>query len=251
MKKFKFLFLSMVLALTSINTAAFAEQGGKRADNISISKEMAYYDQELQAYVVSFKINEDKSVDYLNQADVKALSMNNSSDLQTAPAVMAIPQGKTQETEDSLIISPMADYYEYYTFTKTNGPYKYIGSKRKVSADFVAPPGGGSVSKSVSFSVTETYSANVNYANQKSAIQAGAGFSWSKSASVGTTYTVNLRAGESGYLAFSPYYNRVDGTLKQYSNWDGLIGTFSASGFSVMKTYDGEADGLYQFVFTN
>ena len=89
----------------------------------------------------------------------------------------------------------------------------------------------------------------VQWSGTRRKVQAGCGFTWVKSASSNTTYTAHLNSGEKGYLAFTPYYNKISGSLQVYSNWDGLISSKSATGYSVKKTADGEPDGLYQFIY--
>lgn len=89
----------------------------------------------------------------------------------------------------------------------------------------------------------------VQWSGTQRKVQAGCGFTWVKSASSNTTYTAHLNSGEKGYLAFTPYYNKISGSLQVYSNWDGLISSKSVTGYSVKKTADGEPDGLYQFIY--
>lgn len=89
----------------------------------------------------------------------------------------------------------------------------------------------------------------VQWSGTRRKVQAGCGFTWVKSASSNTTYTAHLNSGEKGYLAFTPYYNKISGSLQVYSNWDGLISSKSVTGYSVKKTADGEPDGLYQFIY--
>lgn len=62
---------------------------------------------------------------------------------------------------------------------------------------------------------------------------------------------MNLRAGEKGYIGFHPYYNKVVGNLELYGNWgDGLLSTErGVAGYSVKLTSDGEAEGLYEFIY--
>lgn len=103
------------------------------------------------------------------------------------------------------------DYHEWYKFVPSGSRVQWSGTRRKV--------------------------------------QAGCGFTWVKSASSNTTYTAHLNSGEKGYLAFTPYYNKISGSLQVYSNWDGLISSKSVTGYSVKKTADGEPDGLYQFIY--
>lgn len=83
----------------------------------------------------------------------------------------------------------------------------------------------------------------VQWSGTRRKVQAGCGFTWVKSASSNTTYTAHLNSGEKGYLAFTPYYNKISGSLQVYSNWDGLISSKSVTGYSVKKTADGEPDG--------
>ncbi len=89
----------------------------------------------------------------------------------------------------------------------------------------------------------------VQWSGTRRKVQAGCGFTWVKSASSNTTYTAHLNSGGKGYLAFTPYYNKISGSLQVYSNWDGLISSKSVTGYSVKKTADGEPDGLYQFIY--
>ena len=89
----------------------------------------------------------------------------------------------------------------------------------------------------------------VQWSGTRRKVQAGCGFTWVKSASSNTTYTAHLNSGEKGYLAFTPYYNKISGSLQVYSNRDGLISSKSVTGYSVKKTADGEPDGLYQFIY--
>ena len=241
MKKKVLLVLSFALMLISATVPVVADVNPLPTDNIEISRQDAYYDEALNAYVVSFTLNSDNTLNYLTKAEVSNLNQI------TESQVSAL---KLPELSDDLIVKPRG-YYEYYRFEKTSGPNQASGARRKVSADFEAPIGGGSVTKHISFTVTETFSANVTNDLAKSAIKAGAGFTWSKSASVGTSYTVYLLTGQIGYIGFTPYYDKVNGILRKYSNWDGFIGSWTASGYSVKKTYDGEADGLYQLVITN
>ena len=145
----------------------------------------------------------------------------------------------------------LRDYRNWYVFKQTSGPTQYVGSLKKVSADLVAPRGGGSITKSVGYTSTHFFSASIGSQDKKSAIQAGATIGWQSSASTSTSYTVNLRAGDKGYIGFYPYYNKIVGNLELYGNWgDGLLSTErGVAGYSVKLTSDGEAEGLYEFIY--
>lgn len=236
MKKYKvrcLLALALVLMLT-ICMPVMASSEKELNNEVMLDRGEAYYDASIGAYVIAFTRNDD-TINYLTEAEVYALEMKEMSpeDDRSIEEVEMVPY----------------DYREWYTFTPSGSKTKSNGTRRKVSADFVAPNAGGAVTKNISFTVSNTFSANVTTSSEKSAIQAGAGFTWVKSATASTTYTANLAKGEKGYLSFTPYYNKISGNLKLYSNWDGLIKTKSATGYSVKKTSDGEPDGLYKFIY--
>ncbi len=236
MKKLKILcstILSLVLIL-SLYSPVMAAETTSTDNTTELLREYSYYDAELDAYVIAFTRNSDDTINYLTENEA----------IQLSTMTENVPMEDTSSDE----IVPF-DYREWYKFVPSGSKTQSNGSQRKVSADFEAPKGGGSVTKTVSFTVSHTFSANVTSASEKSAIQAGCGFSWVKSASSSTTYTANLNAGEKGYLSFTPYYNKISGSLQLYSNWDGLISSKSATGYSVKKTADGEPDGLYKFIY--
>lgn len=64
----------------------------------------------------------------------------------------------------------LRDYRNWYIFKQTSGPTLYIGSLEKVSADLVAPRGGGSITKSVGYTSTHFFSASISFQDEKSAI---------------------------------------------------------------------------------
>lgn len=229
-KKFFSIILS-VLMIFSFTIPAMAANN----EPIVISNDFAYYDPDLNATVVSFTKNPDGSLNYLTKAEVERIMITSEN----------IPYYSNNST------NPPApyDYREWYEFKLTSGPTQVSGTPKKVTADLQAPAGGGSISKNVSTTVTHSFSANVSSPLQESAIQAGCGFSWTKSASNSVTYQVNLLPGQRGYISFTPYYDKVVGDLSLYSNWDGYISTIkNAEGYSVKLNSEGEADGLYQFV---
>lgn len=198
MKKMKILcstILSLVLFL-ALYSPVMAEETTATDNTTELLREYAYYDSELDAYVIAFTCNSDDTINYLTKNEAVQLSIMTEN----------VPIEDTSSDE----IVPF-DYREWYKFVPSGSRVQWSGTRRKV--------------------------------------QAGCGFTWVKSASSNTTYTAHLNSGEKGYLAFTPYYNKISGSLQVYSNWDGLISSKSVTGYSVKKTADGEPDGLYQFIY--
>ena len=226
----------MMAALMIVPTNNVFAQENKNID--LTNRENIYYDESLGANVIAFTLNEDGSVKYLTKTEVDSITKNaGSEDINLKEA-----------NSDKVMLR---DYRNWYVFRQTSGPTLYTGSLKKVSADLVAPRGGGSITKNVGYTSTHFFSASIGSQDKKAAIQAGATIGWQSSASTSTSYTVNLRAGEKGYIGFYPYYNKVVGNLELYGNWgDGLISTErGVAGYSVRLTSDGEADGLYIFIY--
>lgn len=143
------------------------------------------------------------------------------------------------------------------TVTTKEAPYTYFiykessksvvnGSPRKVSADILCPKKGGDcqISKQYSVSVAETYSISLTSA-EKSAVQAGASFSWSKTLSDTSQYTFTMKPGQTAYVQFTPKYKKTTGTLKKYDGYGRLLSSKSVTAYSPKKTGNGEADGTY------
>lgn len=226
----------MMAALMIVPTNNVFAQENKNID--LTNRENIYYDESLGANVIAFTLNEDGSVNYLTKTEVDSITKNAGSE-----------DINVEETNNDNVM--LRDYRNWYVFRQTSGPTQYTGSLKKVSADLEAPKGGGSITQSVETESIHFFSATIGSQDKKSAIQAGATIGWQSSAKSSTSYTVNLRAGERGYIGFYPYYNKVVGNLELYGNWgDGLISTErGVAGYSVKLTSTGEADGLYKFIY--
>lgn len=241
MKKFFAMVLSLSMLLSLPTTGYAAEVEENNNITIDISEEHLYYDEKLGTNVVAFTVDSDGSVNYLTKEEADAITEQAGSENNIEQYI--INNSNNEE------IRPY-DYRQWYEFVQTSGPTKYVGAVKKVTADLEAPAGGGFISKEVSYTSTHFFSASVTTTSQKNAIEAGASIGWEKSASTSSTYSVNLLAGQKGYIGFYPYYNKVVGDLELYGNWgDGLISTTkNVAGYSVMLTDNGEADGLFKFI---
>lgn len=229
--------LSISMAFSLFSFPAYAKENSLENVSVTIheksynlSSEKAYFDKTLNKYVISFSIDGNNIV--YHSVDNAIVPFTE----------VSVNQPKMQSSEDSA----MRNVGTWESFRKTSEK-KINGSRLKVSADFVAPPAGGAVSKTISFSIQESFSSGLSWAT-KSALTASASFSWSKSASTSTTYTANLKGGQKGYLAFTPYFMRVSGYAQTWVN-DTLVKEKAAYGDSVLLTSDGEPDGRYEFIF--
>lgn len=81
-----------------------------------------------------------------------------------------------------------------------------------------------SCSLTVGYSATKSFSATMSLsAGQKSAIGAGAGFTWTDSATVSSSATLNIPAGKRGWWEFDPRMNFTTGILRNRltgSSWN-------------------------------
>lgn len=96
-------------------------------------------------------------------------------------------------------------------------------------------PGPGSDEFYLGFSYTKTQSYNMTLStNERAAINAGAGFTWSTSASIESGHTMTLLPGYQGYWRFDPRVRVTVGTLRQYTH--GFVtSTKSVRGYSPVK----------------
>ena len=103
----------------------------------------------------------------------------------------------------------------YYVFDKIRESRdESTGSVLKLSADITGP---GTVT--VSFTRTITSSFNISMpANSIPAVFSTVNASVGMSLSNATTYAFPVDSGRTGYIAFKPYYQYVEGNLKEYNS---------------------------------
>lgn len=230
--------LSLCFALAAPAWAAEAAE-----DNnvyIDLTQGHIFYDEDLGANIIPFTVNSDGTVNYLTEEEYID---------STSIKIEDIAEDVSYANEQT---PTPYDYYQYYKFVKSSGPVVVNGPIEKITATLVAPKGGGSITKTLSVSITESFSANITLEAEKASVRRSAGITggWQKSATNSTSYTVNLLPGERGYIGFSPKYYHVVGVLETYANWgDGLIGKRAVTADSVKKLSDGEADGTYAFIY--
>lgn len=153
--------------------------------------------------------------------------------------------GKFQPVLDD--VQPM--YYEYWRFVRSGTRTQVNAPRIKASPDIRCTTLTCSASITVGASTSNSFSTSVTA--ERNAIKAGAGYSWTTSASSSTTFSYNLKRGDEGYIGFTPYHWRVAGTLElRGSQGTGLIRTKSAWGRYPKTLSNGQADGRYAFVYT-
>lgn len=137
-------------------------------------------------------------------------------------------------------------YYEYWRYSESKVT-TYVGNPIQVSSKIICNTSRGcSITKSVTSTVSSSFS--VSGQAEKDAIKAGVSYTWVSMASDSTTYSFNLKNGESGYIAFRPTKKKSSGKLKYYSNWDGYLFSKSAYCRNPVKLRTGEAKGAFIFV---
>ncbi|WP_146553228.1 hypothetical protein [Rummeliibacillus sp. SL167] len=201
---------SFALGLSLCFTSAFAEE------KTDIKQAELFYDPEFNAEISAYANTEEGLVP-LTQEEYNALNQEKEElELETSDDSSSV------KNTDGIVI-PMDNYYEYYKYSESSVT-TYTGDPIQVTSTISCNTSGGcSISKSVSSTVSSSYSANVNLSAEKSAIKSGVSYTWVSSASDTSTYTFSLKKGDKGYIAFKPSKRKSSGTLKKYSNWDGLL----------------------------
>ncbi|NBJ90879.1 DUF6060 domain-containing protein [Acutalibacter sp. 1XD8-36] len=144
-------------------------------------------------------------------------------------------------------VTPMP--YTTYSY-KESSSSKVSGSAVKVTADVKGP---ASITYGESITISDSYSAGVTLSSSiKRAIQIGASFTWQRSLSTGTNFSVTYKvpSGKTGYVKFTPYLNKTKGTLTRSTTMGIIVGTetYDAEGKSPIKLSNGLPDGTYAIV---
>jgi hypothetical protein len=240
--------LGVVLSFFVLSEHSFAASKEK---GVTLDKRNAIYDPTIGAYVTPLKKVNNKLVPVSKEEYLSAISkttIDNTPSTNVTKPQRTSPLSILSNSTSANDIRPLRDYYEYWVYDETDWYETYGSTKKVTSTIYCNTPGGCSISKQVGVTVSATFSTSVSA--ERDAIAAGASFSWTWQASDSSTYTFNLKYGDSGYIGFRPLYKKTYGYLKKYSNWDGYLGYKKyAEGYSPKKTANGEADGYYYFVY--
>lgn len=228
----------LLFSLTTILLFAGQVSAAVEVD-LSFDSNEGFEDPETGEWIQPFRFLEDGSVELISEEEyMEALSpttYDNTDNLITP----------LESIEN--IIEPNS--YYYWRFDRSGTRTRITRPRVKASPDINCTTSTCSTSLSVGASTSHAFSTSVGA--ERTAIRAGAGYTWTSSASSKTTFSYNIRRGDRGYIAFSPYHWRVSGTLKYIgSRGIGVIDSKSAWGSYPKKLSNGQADGIYAFVYT-
>ncbi|WP_078578014.1 DUF6060 domain-containing protein [Salipaludibacillus agaradhaerens] len=141
------------------------------------------------------------------------------------------------------------NFRTYYKFKPSGNRTKVTKSGIKATADINCNTPTCSATVGVSATTSRSYS--VSGSQEIKAINANAGYTVTKSATNSSTFNYNIKKGDRGYISFKPYHWKVSGKLELRGNQGmGLISSKNASVTFPKKLSDGQADGIYSFVYT-
>lgn len=200
-----------------------------------------FYSSELNAEIIAYETTENGLVP-LTKEEYEALHHESEEE----ESLVESPTFKAIESSSKSLIQPMDIYREWFTYTESSVT-TYQGDPIQVTSSINCTTSKCNISKAVSATVSASYS--VSSQAEKDAIKAGVSYTWVNSATSTSTYNFTLKKGESGYIAFEPTKKKSTGKLKKYSNEHGLIYTESAYARNPVKLSNGEAKGVYSFIF--
>lgn len=155
--------------------------------------------------------------------------------------IASMKTNSIQKSSHDSIINPMAVWSMYYESYNTD---PYTGIPYAVSNPLGCPSNNTiscTISHTFSTSQSESFSANVT-ADISNKIKSGAGFTWTSSASLTTTYNVTVKPGAKGTIMFQPHFKYTYGELKWYNNGYHFSSEW-VSGKSPKKLHTGELAG--------
>lgn len=227
------LFFVMVLVLFSSQ-----DVNASMDTDVDFDSEDGFEDPVTGEWIQPFNILEDGTVElvleeeYLETVSTDSLSLDDPS--------------FSYDLNDNLI-EPHNTFY--WRFKRSGAKTKVNRPRIKASPDINCTTSTCAASISVGATTTNSFSTSVN--SEQGYIKAGAGYTWSKSASSSSTFSYNIDKGDKGYIGFTPYHWKVSGKLEYVGGQGlGVITSKSAWGSYPAKLSNGQADGMYAFVYT-
>jgi hypothetical protein len=129
-------------------------------------------------------------------------------------------------------------------FIQDGGEYTTVGSQSfRISQDFCGPDAGVTYTESVSVSHTTSFSSTVG--DPFGIVSASVGFETTEETSSEVSYMFQAGEGQCGYVAFTPYYVCVKGSIEGCD-----AGPQSGNVCTPKLKSDGKPDGISAFVST-
>ena len=185
--------------------------------DVVFDSSQAFQDPETGEWIQPFDIMPDGSVRLISEEEYL-------SDLEK----VVVEEFEYELPEESVIseVHPNGTFYTYWRFKRSGTRTQVNAPRVKASPDISCTTPTCSAAISVGVTTSNSFSTNVTV--ERNAIKAGA-----------------------GYIGFTPYHWRVNGTLELVGNQGtGVINTKSAWGRYPKTLSDGRADGRYAFVYT-
>lgn len=237
MRRIKFSILSVLamVLLISISGTSFAqgENLASKSEAINLG-EARYFDAETgQTLTAIYEVTDD---------GFKEIS---SEEFKAQRAEQQKLAKKVSELENAKLTSEITPFvlFNFYFPSYTTDPY--MGNPYPVTNEMQCPSSNTvpcAIARQFSATETESFSANVT-SDMTDSIKATAGFTWTQSASLSSTYTITIKPGSKGVIMFKPYFKYTYGELKWYSNgW--YVSSEWVSGKSPKTLNGGELAGL-------
>lgn len=239
--------LLFLVLLFTLGLVIAANVSAAESEKVDLDSEKAFEDPLTGELIQPFKILEDGTVELISEEDYLA-QIENQLAASATPEEFSSTELLVNKNKDTDI--GVYNYYEYWRFARTRDRYVSISNRVKASGDIVCTT--PTCSAQISVSATTTHNFSTTLGAERSAIIAGAGYTWSSSKTNSSTFTFSgLKRGDAGYIGFGPNHWMVHGNLSLYgSQGVGFIYSKPAWGSYPKVLSNGEADGTYYFVYT-
>lgn len=247
MKKMLSLVLILSLCVLSFNSTGHAIKDKK----IEVPEEDAYYNEEFDAYVIPFTLDEKGNVIFHTEEEEKKYKDDNNiveaKDFEDAKNIDSLNVLKSENSipeyiPDDPMLGPIGGYIDkYYRW----GTSLSVGSAVKISADMKGP---GYISVNQGVTRSSYFSISLS-TSEKSKVKGSAGFTWVNSATSSLTYKMDITDSRTAAIYFKPYYNRTYGYLRHINTITQSYTEKYVQGYSPVKLGNGTLDGYYYLVY--
>lgn len=257
MKKLFVSFLSAVAIFTVTSTGAFADSAPKSSERYTIISEDGY--QYLQDSVDGIKYAQPVTAEGENITleEYKSLleaGINNQTHLQQNDSSLQNEDVNQTQPNDFTSLAATYKTYEFILSNQLRGADPAY--KKTVSAAIQCPGGTGSSPCNIQATwqaiTSHTYSAGVE-AGWKEYIRLTGTYAFGKQIANGTTYTVPIAPGKTGYLTFTPFIIQHHGKIKTTTYINGYYAGEELSplvwGKGAELLPSGEANGVYALAY--